>query len=211
MKKIFLILIPFVIIGCSSTDIVNLDVAKKHVQNYYENGQYNSEMTKIIDDTINKLNEVEPGENPLVIFDVDETALSNYEHTKELGFGFKWDLWHEWMLEADADAIPQTKRLYDWLIENDINVVFLTGRQHDVYDATLKNLKEVGFIKFDTLITRSPKTSKMSAFIFKNSERKILTEKGYSIIATIGDQVSDIEGKNTGLKVKLPNYLYLIE
>lgn len=188
-----------------------MDIAKKNVQNYYENGQYEAEMKEIIDNTIEELSSLEWGENPLVIFDVDETTLSNYEHTKELGFGFNWELWHEWLLQADADAIPQTKRFYDWLIENDVYVVFMTGRQYEVYDATLKNLKAEGFTEFENLITRSPKTGKMSAVVFKSYERGILADKGYSIIATIGDQWSDLEGDNTGLKVKLPNYLYLID
>ncbi len=211
MKKISFIIIALLFFGCSSSELVNLDVAKNNVKNYYENGEYDSEMKEIINNAIEELNEYTWDSNSLVVFDVDETALSNYEHTKELGFGFNWELWQQWLQQADAEAIPQTKRLYDWLIDKNINVVFLTGRQADVYEATLKNLREEGYVKFVSLITRSAKTGKMSATVYKNYERRLLTEKGYNIIATIGDQWSDLEGENTGLKVKLPNYLYLIE
>jgi len=36
-------------------------------------------------------------------------------------------------------------------------------------------------------------------------------KKGYEIIANIGDQWSDLVGGNSGYKIKLPNYLYLID
>jgi predicted secreted acid phosphatase len=51
----------------------------------------------------------------------------------------------------------------------------------------------------------------MSAGVFKNYERSVLADKGYEIVINVGDQWSDFEGENNGLKVKLPNYLYLID
>lgn len=211
MKKIYIITLLIIVTGCSSQKLINLDTAKKNVQAYYEDGAYEKEMIKIIDNGIEQLEDYQFNENSTAIFDVDETLLSNYEHTKELGFGFKWELWHEWMLKADAEAIPQTKRLYDWLIEKDVHIVIITGRNEDVHEATIENLHNVGITKFDTLITRSELTGKMSALIYKQRERKLLTEKGYEIIVSIGDQWSDIEGEYTGMKIKLPNYLYHIE
>lgn len=211
MKKYLLVIIPLLFIGCSTSELVNMAVAKRNVENYYENGQYELEMKAIIDYTIKKLSTADLGENPLAIFDIDETALSNYEHTKELGFGFNWKLWQDWLLKADAPAITETKRLYDWCLRNGVKVAFITGRQPDVYDATVKNLKEQGFTEFEKLITRSERTSKMSAIIFKNYERGILADQGYNIVLCIGDQWSDLEGDNLGLPVKLPNYLYQID
>lgn len=188
-----------------------MDMAKAAVQNYYENGQYDAEMKEIIDDTIDKLSKMNFTDKSLAVFDIDETILSNYPHTKEIGYGFNWKLWNEWLLQADAPVIPQTKRLYDWLIDNGVNVVFITGRQYEVREATVKNLKNQGITQFVDVITRSPKTSKMSAGVFKNYERSVLADKGYEIVINVGDQWSDFEGENNGLKVKLPNYLYLID
>ncbi|HET56488.1 MAG TPA: hypothetical protein ENN33_14920 [Ignavibacteria bacterium] len=211
MKKFMLILIPLIFVGCSSTELVNLDTAKAIVQDYYESGQYDIEVTEIINSTIKKLEKHNFPENSLAIFDVDETILSNYAHTKEIGFGFEWQLWGEWIQRADCEVIPQTRRLYDWLLERNVGIVFLTGRKDYEYEATIKNLSQVGIITFDTLITRTEKTNKLLAEEFKDYERKVLTEKGYNIILSIGDQWSDLEGSNTGLRVKLPNYLYLID
>jgi acid phosphatase len=212
MKKLLLIIIPLFFIGCSSSpDLINMDTAKAAVQNYYENGQYDAEMDEIIDDTIDKLSRMNFTDKSLAIFDIDETILSNYPHTQALGFGFNLKLWNEWLLQADAPVIPQTKKLYDWLIDKGVNVVFITGRQYEIRDATIKNLNEQGITQYVDVITRSPKTSKMSAAVYKNYERSVLADKGYDIVLTIGDQWSDLEGENTGLKVKLPNYLYLID
>lgn len=211
MKKIILLVIPLIFIGCSSQELLNLDTAKAMVQDYYENGQYDKEMSEIINNTIDKLDNEKFPDNSLAIFDVDETILSNYTHTKEIGFGFEWQLWGEWIQRADCDAIPQTKRLYDWLIDRNVNIVFLTGRKDYEYDATIKNLNYVGITVFDSLITRTAKTDDMLAEEYKNYERKVLVEKGYEIILSVGDQWSDLEGDNTGMQVKLPNYLYLIE
>ncbi len=51
----------------------------------------------------------------------------------------------------------------------------------------------------------------MKALDFKSTKRVWLTEQGYEIIGTVGDQWSDLEGLYHGIQIKIPNYLYLIE
>ena len=46
---------------------------------------------------------------------------------------------------------------------------------------------------------------------WKEAKREVLVSKGYNIIACIGDQWSDLEGGSTGIKIKLPSYLYLLD
>lgn len=200
--------------SCSSSEnfiLENLDTSKKIVQNYYESGQFDKECKAIIDDAVERINELQLNDKPAVVFDIDETALSNYIHTKEIGFGFVMDLWHQWLIKADAPAIPQTKRFYDWLISKNINVIFVTGRYQEVKEATRNNLFEQGYTKYDTLIVRRPDERKIPAAEFKALKRDELVKKGYKIIASIGDQWSDLVGGNAGIKIKLPNYLYLID
>lgn len=215
LKNYFLIL-PAVIIlsGCTASkkyEIENLDTAKKQVQHYYESGQHEFDCEEVIDDAIKQLEKIKLDENSMVVFDIDETALSNYVHTKEIGFGFIMSLWNEWMLKADAQAIPQTKRFYNWLIDRNVHVVFVTGRHEEVREATLKNLKTQGYTKYDTLIMRQPNELKIPAVSFKSLKREELSNKGYNIVACIGDQWSDLAGGDTGIKIKLPNYLYWID
>ncbi|MFZ5947445.1 MAG: HAD family acid phosphatase [Stygiobacter sp.] len=212
-EKTFALLLIFILVGCSAEKdiLLNLDTAKKLVQNYYESGEFDKECSLQIESAKKEIQKLKLNEKSLVVFDIDETALSNYEHTKEIGFGYVYSLWEEWLEKADAKAIPETKKFYDWLIEKNIKVAFISGRDEETYSATLKNLKDQGFTKFDTLITRTKATKKIPAAEWKAEEREKLVKNGYNIIACIGDQWSDMVGGHTGIKIKLPNYLYIIE
>ncbi len=207
------ILLVIILIGCSAerSTLLNLDTAKKLVQNYYESGEFDKECSLQIESAKKEIQKLKLNEKSIVVFDIDETALSNYEHTKEIGFGYVYSLWEEWLDKADAKAIPETKKFYDWLIEKNIKVAYISGRDEETYSATLKNLKDQGFTKFDTLITRTKATKKIPAAEWKAEEREKLVKKGYDVIACIGDQWSDMVGGYTGIKIKLPNYLYIIE
>ncbi len=217
-KTIKIIFITFIAVfyftGCSSSEklsLQNLDTAKKLVQNYYESGEFDKECKLIFDDAKSQIEKLTLDKNSAVIFDVDETALSNYNSTKEIGFGYVRELWHNGILKADEPAIPETKKFYNWLISKNIKVIFLTGRYEEVREATIKNLIYAGYTKFDTLIVRNSQESKIPAAEFKPAKRNELVEKGYNIIASVGDQWSDLVGGNSGIKIKLPNYLYLID
>jgi len=202
------------IVSCSSPEIFqlqNLDISKKLVENYYESGQFDTEGKDVYDDAIKQIEKLSLPQNAAVVFDVDETVLSNYSNTKSIGFGYVQDIWHNDILRADEPAIPQTKIFYDWLISKNIKIIFLTGRYQEIYEATKKNLIAKGFSQFDTLIVRNADEIKMPAAKYKIQKRDELVKKGYNIIACVGDQWSDLEGDNTGIKIKLPNYLYLID
>ena len=45
----------------------------------------------------------------------------------------------------------------------------------------------------------------------KEQKRKEFAGHGYNIIMCVGDQPSDLYGEYTGIKVKIPNYVYIIE
>jgi len=204
------VILLFINLTCSSS-LVNIAESKKQLRKYYETGQYDADVKKIIRDAITDVKSLDLDKNSTVIFDVDDTAISNYEFSKELDFGNNDLLWDEFMDKASAPAIPSVKEFYDFLIDRRIKIVFLTGRSYGHYDATLKNLINAGYTKFDTLIVKSEKMINTASADYKNIERFILTERGYKIIACIGDQESDFTGENTGIKIKLPNYLYQVE
>jgi predicted secreted acid phosphatase len=206
---ISVILLSFTFISCGSAP-VNLLVAKKIVANYYESGKFSDDLKKIIADAENDINKLDIHSNSAVVFDVDETSLSNYESIKKIYFGYDPVKWDNWIYEAKAPAIPEVKQFYDFLITKKIKVIFLSSRKSPQYDATYRNLKNVGYVEFDTLILKSTSDTSIS-LSFKSKQRELLTNKGYDIIADIGDQESDLEGKDHGLQIKLPNYLYIIE
>lgn len=215
MKRIFsislLLLFIFTIANAQNSGmIVNLNDAKKAVKDYYTSGKYDREIEKNIDEALINLSQIEIPKNAAFIFDVDETALSNFFYEISYDFGYIKKNWDEWIDSAKAPAIPQVKRFYDSLIAKKINIIFITGRNQMQYKQTYNNLKKVGYSKFDTLICKSVDFTGKKAVEYKSIKRKELSTK-YIIIGSIGDQWSDLEGGWTIMKVKIPNYMYFIE
>jgi acid phosphatase len=207
-----IIIISLFSISCSDENKpVNLTVAREEVQQYYESGKFDEELNTVIEEAKEKFSNVQFKDNSVVIFDVDETALDNYELAKQMGFGYVYELNKKWNAEMKAPAIKQVKELYDFLLSKGAKVIFLTGRNLPEYEATYQNLMNKGYTVFDTLITQIGDEAKMKAVDFKSTKRVWLTEQGYKIIGTVGDQWSDLEGEYHGIRVKIPNYLYLIE
>ena len=194
-----------------SPSLINLDTAKDRVATYYESGEYEKELTAIIDDAKKKFAKLEVQDNSVVVFDLDETALDNYEAIKKIGFGYEPKYWDDWVQQGAAPANKKVKELYEFLLRKGFKIIFLSGKTDTQYDATFRNLINVGYERFDTLIVRSQKDYKTKAAQFKAEKRKELTDKGYNIVGCVGDQESDCAGENSGIIVKLPNYLYLVE
>ena len=194
--------------SCCHEELLNLTTAKDRVKQYYEGGQYDKELDEIVSDAKQKFGGIEVRSNSVVIFDIDDTALLNYEGSKKMGYGYVKSMVDEWVSSAEVPAIPQVKDLYDYLLQRDVKIIFLTGRFHDEYDYTYQNLMNEGFTTFDTLIVRRPEEQKLPAVEFKSNVRTALTQKGYDIIGNVGDQWTDLDGPYSGIRVKIPNYIY---
>jgi hypothetical protein len=97
------------------------------------------------------------------------------------------------------------------LLQRGYRIAFLTGRSHDVADITAANLKRVGYETYDVLITRSDSELNVTAAVYKTNRRAQLTQQGFNIVANFGDQWSDLVGDCSGFRVKLPNYIYLVQ
>jgi acid phosphatase len=211
MKNYFLLFFVFALTSCSSNQLVNLRTSKDIVKEYYESGKYDEEMNEVIKDAKEKFDKVEIKKNSIVIFDVDETALNNYGLAKQMDFGYVYDLNKKWNEELKAPAIEETKDLYYYLLNKGAKIIFLTGRNYTEYDVTYKNLIQVGYSGFDTLITQNKEDQKLKSQEFKSKVRTELTNQGYEIIGTVGDQWTDLNGPYSGIQIKLPNYLYEIK
>src|SRR5579885_2976169 len=203
----------FVIVLANSTYAhhpLNLSIAKENVENYYECGQYDKDLNKLIDRAIKHFSKISATDNKAVIFDIDDTMLDDYCNEKHVDFGYIPELFHEWIMSANLTAIPQTKRLYDYLRKRGFHIIIITGRSFEEYNATVKNLKEQGYTGWDQLILRNAQEKKLTAQAYKSARRLQLIKEGYHIIGSVGDQWSDHEGGNAGYVVKLPNFRYVL-
>ena len=208
--SLLLIIIISIISGCNDKP-ENLTTARQLVKEYYESGKFAEELNSVIENAKKEFERIDIKEKSVVLFDVDETALDNYELAKSMGFGYVYKMNKEWNAEMKSPAFAQVKELYDFLIDKGLRIIFLTGRNIPEYEVTYGNLIKEGYTNFDTLITQRKHEQEMNAQEFKSSKRKELVERGYDIIGTVGDQRSDLEGPHHGIQVKIPNYLYLIE
>lgn len=177
---------------------------------YYTNGSIDSEIDEIISGYIDQLQNVEVFEKTAAVFDIDETTLSNFEYYRSSGFTWTQEGWNKWTLGEGSKVIPQTYKLYSFLVQRGIKIIFITGRLENEFPRTLRNLYDQGYTEYDTLICKPESLNHLTAQEYKTQTRQQLTEKGYTIIVNVGDQFSDILGANSGLRIKLPNYIYYI-
>jgi acid phosphatase len=212
--KLFFILtlsLTLFLFSCATEKPVNISIAREEVKQYYESGRYDKELNTVVENAKRKFDKVEFKKKSVVIFDIDETVLNNYELAEQMGFGYVYEMNKQWNAEMKAPAIPQVKELYEFLLSKGSKIIFLTGRNFYEYEVTYKNLKNAGYTVFDTLITQIGDETEMKAKDFKSGKRVWLTGQGYEIAGTVGDQWSDLEGEYHGIQIKIPNYLYLIE
>jgi len=209
LKILFVLAFAFIVQSCATTPI-NLGIAKEDLIKYHDSGRYDKDVAAAVNKAIDEFKSVKVNNNSLVVFDVDETSLSNYEINKELDFGYVKDLWDSWIDSAKAPAIKEVLKLYNYLNDRGIKTAFVTGRKSYQYDATYKNLFDAGYKKFDTLIVRTADEDSLTAEQYKSKIRIELTEKGYNITGVVGDQYSDLRGPDCGIIVKIPNYMYII-
>jgi acid phosphatase len=158
---------------------------------------------------------------PALVLDIDETSLSNWANIKANNFGFiadgACDLlpsgpcgFKAWILQGVAPPIMPALDLFNAAKAKGVAVVFITGRRDRERQATLWNLDRAGFEGWAKLVTRPDDDSHATVEAYKTEERRKLAEAGYTIIATVGDQQSDLDGGFAECKFKVPNPFYFI-
>ncbi len=158
-----------------------------------------------------RLQQRRPNEKLGIVFDIDETVLSNWPELQRLQLGFYLPLEDEWERSEKAEAIPGSVALYKQAMAAGVAVFFITGRPEAMRDVTATNLKERGMTEWAKLVLRAPDEQKETAVVYKSSERSKIVADGYTLIMSIGDQWSDLDGEpRAEISVKLPNPFYFI-
>ncbi|XP_077217529.1 acid phosphatase 1-like [Tasmannia lanceolata] len=147
------------------------------------------------------------------IFDVDETTLSNLPYYAQHGFGvetYNSTSINEWVYLGKAPALPESLKLYKKLVSLGFKIIFLTGRGEAQRNITVSNLKNVGYHTWERLILKG--SSEVGTSLqYKSRQRKVLVEEGYRILGNMGDQWSDLLGRNIGNRTfKVPDPMYYI-
>lgn len=201
----------------SHAEPANLTLVKNEVKQYHLSGLYQKELTQVIQNAeqyiaeqVLKNQQQEHKQKLAIVLDIDETSLSNYQHMLKRDFTGTHKQFHADNMRADAAVIEPTLALYKKALNQGIAVFFVTGRPKSELEATRKNLTTAGYTQWSGIYLRPQAYSHHSIIPFKSNTRKTITEKGYTIIASIGDQYSDLKGGYAQKGFKLPNpYYYL--
>lgn len=118
--------------------------------------------------------------------------------------------WASWDLLAQSTVIEPTLALFRRARALGVDVVFITGRPEGQRDATERNLRAAGYDGYSRVIMVPDGAHFASAAAFKAPWRAALVAEGYTIIANVGDQPSDLEGGHAERGFLLPNPFYRI-
>lgn len=191
----------------------NLYYAKQRLIEYHQSGQYKKDVKQVIARARNYLHEVARKlrtQKLAIVFDIDETTLSNYQYIKARQFGGTNKDFETDESRADAPAIQASLALFNEAKKHNIAIFFVTGRREYKRRFTEKNLYLAGYRGWQALIMKPNNYRATSVIPYKSHARQLIESKGYKIALNIGDQDSDLAGGYALKGFKLPNpYYYL--
>jgi len=195
----------------------NLGLLRNDLVQYHDSGKYNNQISTVYQRAENylatRIHENDQSAHPkklAVVFDIDETALSNYTDLHALNFGGTSQSIDDALQKAKDPAISPALDLYHEAMQNHVAVFFVTGRKPYLQNATIKNLTSAGYKSWTGLYLKPMSYNLPSVAPYKSGARKQIESEGYDIVLNIGDQKSDLAGGYADKSFKLPNPYYYI-
>jgi acid phosphatase len=205
----------------SVSEPANLGALKTELKTYHDSGAYDRAISAVTRRAelvvVQRASQVT---KPALVLDIDETSLTNWGVMAANDFGYIPNggcdaLPHgpcgqlAWDASGQAAAIAGTLALYHTARDHNVAVFFITGRPESERAATESNLHAAGYTDFAGLAMR-PAGSHGPVGPYKSGERARIEAGGYTIIANVGDQQSDLSGGHAERAFKLPNPYYFI-
>jgi len=209
--------------ACAPTpaaSVPNVYETQQSVDQYIASGRYETDLAHVVSDATAYLeSRAKAVTRPAIVLDIDETSLSNWPAYKANGWARivngPCDIdkgpcgLREWQAMGSSKALKPTLDLDKRAKSLGVAVFFVSGRPPGLQEVTEKNLHDQGF-EWDEVILYPPDTTFQSAVDFKAPERKKIADRGYTILLTMGDQQSDLNGGFAERTFKLPNPVYYI-
>jgi acid phosphatase len=211
---------------------LNIDLIKQQLTRY-RCTRYDAEFAAVLADARQWVQMRAPSVNhAAIVLDIDETSLSNWTRIKQDDFGYIpngscalkpgeacGDI--AWQRGGEAPALQPTLELFNLAkcstvlpVPNctKVAVFFITGRyEKDGAQAwTEANLTKAGYRGWDGLYMRDPATEGRPVSEHKTGARADIESRGFTIIANVGDQESDLVGGHAERTFKIPNPFYFI-
>jgi acid phosphatase len=115
-----------------------------------------------------------------------------------------------WDLRGQSTMIPPTMQIFTTAKDRGVTIFFITGRDESQRTATERNLQDTGYTGYERLFMEPTGAHYGSAADFKALQRAQIEAQGYTIIANIGDQPSDLAGGFSQQTYLPPNPFYRI-
>jgi predicted secreted acid phosphatase len=200
--------------------VPNLYDAQRLVEEYISGGKYDEDVAKVVTAARAWLEErTRTAVKPAIVLDIDETSLSNWPAYRVNGWvrivNGVCDLQQgpcglrAWQALGQSKAIAPTLSLARRARELSVAVFFISGRPSTLREATERNLRDQGY-EWTAVVLEPEGAHFASAVDFKAPERRKLTEQGYTIVLSLGDQQSDLTGGYAERTFKLPNPVYYL-
>ncbi len=192
--------------------IPNIGAAKNLTREYCRSQLYKDEVTYVANRAKDYLEirlQAPVDGKPAIVFDIDETCLSNFPYMDEYDFAFQNGPWNAWIDKAIAPPLEGTLELYKYARSKSLAVIFLSGRNQMQRLQTENNLRQAGFEGWTELILKDIGSTQPTV-AFKSDNRKRLAQSGYNILVNIGDQDSDLQGGYAESTFKIPNPMYWV-
>lgn len=206
--------------ACPTVPQLTLPQVEAQVAEYVDSGRYDADVAAVVADARAWVDERAPkATRPAIVLDIDETSLSNWP-------AYRINAWGR-VLNGDCDlengpcgirayqamgrspALQPMVALVRHARELGVAVFFITGRPDNLREATERNLREQGY-EWEGVVLKPPVGRFDHAADFKAPERKRIAERGYTILLSMGDQQSDLDGGYAEKTFKLPNPVYFL-
>jgi len=197
--------------AAAPSGLPNLDIVKRDIKEYRASGRWDADISRVSDACTAAAREaVAKGGRPAVVFDIDETLLSNWTYEVDNDFERSAPLFREWASRAECTAIEPVKRFFLAMRAAGVPCFLITGRREPLREVTVRNLERQGIRGWEGISFRPPDDRDPSVIPFKSGERARIEARGFTIVANIGDQDSDLAGGHSLHTCKLPNPMYFI-
>jgi hypothetical protein len=206
-----------------ATQPLNLGQLKLQLLDYKCFGAYDRDVRKALAEAQTYVERRAPEVvKPALVLDIDETSLSNWPEILANDFGYipsgSCDLLPKgpcgaeaWELSGRAEAIGPTLSLFNAARANGVTVFFITGRKEGLQQraAVEANLRAAKYEDWAALFMR-PAGTYSSVKDYKTAKRAEIAAQGFTIIANVGDQKSDLDGGYAEQVFRVPNPFYFI-
>jgi predicted secreted acid phosphatase len=205
-----------------SSQPANVGDAKITALAYHDSGAYERDLSIVAGQAGKWLARRGPAvTRPALVLDIDETALSNWDVIKLDDFGRPIDGpctptldapcgWAAWDQLGRDPAIAPTLQVFQLARTLNFAVFFITGRPESQREATERNLVTAGYSGYKKLYMVPDGAHFASAADFKTPIRAEIEQAGYTIVANVGDQPSDLRGGHAEKRFLLPDPFYRV-